>query len=116
MVQLANSNSPVPDEITLIPPSFRYPRLSTLTSGSIVIDDAVSINGPGAQNLQVTANLKSRLFSSTKAGAIDWLVRGMTLTGGSANDGGAVYAFDDRVDNCGLYTHSQSSLLWRCSR
>jgi parallel beta-helix repeat protein len=68
----------------------------TLTSGELAITDSLTINGLGSSNLTVSGNNSSRIFNiddGSGATFIDVTLSGMTLTGGNAVDGGAI--FDD---------------------
>ena len=66
----------------------------TLTSGEIVIDDELTITGPGSDQLTVSGDDSSRIFSiSSSASAVT--ISGLTLSDGSTDaDGGAIYAND----------------------
>lgn len=66
----------------------------TLTSGDIVIDDELTITGPGSDQLTVSGDDSSRIFSiSSSASAVT--ISGLTLSDGSTDDdGGAIYASD----------------------
>jgi Chlamydia polymorphic membrane protein (Chlamydia_PMP) repeat len=64
----------------------------TLTSGEVLVDKSVTINGPGATNLAVDGNGVSRVFyiGSGRTVTID----GLTMTngnGGSWSSGGGIY-------------------------
>ena len=69
----------------------------TLTGGELFILDSVTISGPGARLLTISANTQSRVLSVLGGGALNSLF-GLTLTGGfvsgqpgSSNVGGGVY-------------------------
>lgn len=64
----------------------------TLTSGELVINDEVVINGPGAANLTVSGNDDSRIFR-INSGADNVTIDGLTMTAGLADgNGGAIYS------------------------
>jgi uncharacterized repeat protein (TIGR01451 family) len=59
----------------------------TLTSGEIAIDKALTIDGPGRDNLTVSGNNASRIFNTSDTVTIS----GLTLRDGyTANSGGAI--------------------------
>src|SRR5438105_1571792 len=62
-----------------------------LTSGEISIDKALTISGPGAQNLTVNGGFSSRIFNVT-ALAATVSISGLTLAHGNsgASSGGAM--------------------------
>ncbi|MEZ5942415.1 MAG: VCBS repeat-containing protein [Planctomycetaceae bacterium] len=59
-----------------------------LTQGQLVIDSNLKISGPGADQLTIDAQGNSRIFEVN--GGIDVEIVGMTLTGGSSIEGGAI--------------------------
>ncbi|HND56446.1 MAG TPA: choice-of-anchor Q domain-containing protein, partial [Pirellulaceae bacterium] len=62
-----------------------------LTSGEIVISDAVTISGPGASRLTVSGNNASRVFRLDSTTPKNVTINSMTITGGSASgNGGAI--------------------------
>ncbi|MCB0069780.1 MAG: hypothetical protein KDD77_21600, partial [Caldilineaceae bacterium] len=67
--------------------SLSYPTTITLTSGEIIIDKSLTIDGPGATNVAVSGNDASRIFYASGEVTID----GLTLRDGYASDGGAIY-------------------------
>jgi hypothetical protein len=76
------------------------PRLDgstiALTLGELAITDSVTIHGPGAANLTINAGGQSRIFGindDSSARNINVEIDGLTLTGGSAYQGGAIYCF-----------------------
>ncbi len=67
----------------------------SLSLGELAITDSVTIEGPGAAELTVNANSQSRIFDvgdGSDATNISVEIDGLTLTGGRADDGGAVYS------------------------
>jgi len=79
----------------------------TLGGTEIQITDAVTINGPGAANLTVSAAGASRIFNITNEVG-DATIKGLTLTGGNVGagfGGGAVFS-----NAFGLLTISDSVL------
>ena len=68
-----------------------YPATITLTSGEITIGKALTIAGPGAENMAVSGDNASRIFTSTAASPLT--IQGLTLRDGSAaGSGGAIFA------------------------
>jgi hypothetical protein len=60
-----------------------------LTSGELLVDKAITISGPGAENLAVNGNAKSRVFHVTGGNVT---ISGLTITNGHATDsGGGIY-------------------------
>ena len=56
-----------------------------LTSGELVIGKELTIRGPGAEKLRLTANLSSRIFAITAGGNV--AIRGLTIADASNTDG-----------------------------
>jgi hypothetical protein len=72
----------------------------TLSTGEIVINDAVSINGPGATQLTVDADGNSRIFSTDPTTADDPVsISGLTLANGYSGNasGGAIRNVDSSL-------------------
>ncbi len=66
----------------------------TLTSGELLITDAVTIQGLDADKLTVSGNNASRVFKidNNNNSKINVTIEGLTITGGNANDdGGGIY-------------------------
>jgi hypothetical protein len=64
----------------------------TLTSGQLVIEDAITISGPGASTLAISGNNASRVFSMDQdlaGGTVT--ISGLTITGGNDEEGGGVF-------------------------
>ncbi len=68
------------------------PQTITLTSGEIQITDDIEIVGPGSESLIITAGNNSRIFNVIEPIELEIFVDiyGLTLTGGTAEDGGAL--------------------------
>jgi hypothetical protein len=65
-----------------------YPRTITLTSGELLINKNLIIQGPGANQLTINGNHASRVFHTVT----DVTLSGLTITNGSAADfGGGVF-------------------------
>jgi putative cofactor-binding repeat protein len=63
----------------------------TLTSGQLIVDDPVQINGPGAGQLAVSGNHIDRVIGTNTPGAVS--ISGLTLRDGTANaNGGGIYS------------------------
>ena len=83
-----------------------------LTSGEIRIDDDLTIEGLGADNLTIDAGGNSRVFYtvggfnglfSGPGRTTDVTVKGLTITGGfSSSDGGAIFAEDSFTSTLNL--------------
>ena len=94
-IEAANANAN-PSEIDTI--EFDLPdgaNTIALTTGEIAITQSVFIDGPGADQLTIDAEGNSRIFAvSEEPEAENQLiveVSGLTLTNGSAEDGGAIH-------------------------
>ena len=67
-----------------------------LTSGELLVNKSITISGPGADNLAVDGNPKSRVFHIDFAQTVT--ISGLTITGGSAsgnfpdNSGAGIYS------------------------
>jgi hypothetical protein len=73
-------------------------QVITLTSGEITLPKNVSIEGPGSDQLTITASSQSRIFEITDVGAQAAVsISGLTLNDGSAERGGAID--DPHTDN-----------------
>ncbi len=79
------------------------PATILLTSGEIVITDALTINGPGANRLTIDAQQQSRIFSITATSG-SYEISGLTLTGGkTTGNGGALRSVTSGsliINNC----------------
>jgi hypothetical protein len=64
-----------------------------LTSGELLVDKSITISGPGADNMSVDGNAKSRVFYIGADMTVT--ISGLTITNGSASgqlpDGGGIY-------------------------
>jgi len=70
----------------------------TLTGGELAVKDSVSIQGPGAASLTVSGNNSSRVFYLyDSANLIDVGISGLTITGGSATNGGGILDTDENL-------------------
>ena len=79
-----------------------------LTSGELLVNRSVTINGPGSDNLAVDGNHASRVFRVS--GGVTVTIAGLTITNGSVafNDGGGIYNDHSTltVSNCTLSGNS----------
>ena len=82
----------------MIPGSF---NTITLSSGEILIDKNLTIDGPGAEKLSISGNSASRVFEISSG--VEVTIQGISITNGSSNLGGAIY-------NLGLLTISDCTL------
>lgn len=82
-----------------------------LTSGELLVNTSVTISGPGAANLAVNGNAKTRVFHIGSGPTVT--ISGVTITNGNANnqptpDGGGIY--NDHatltLSNCIINTNS----------
>jgi hypothetical protein len=69
-------------------PSLAYETI-TLTSGPLALSSNLTINGLGANQLAISGNNASQLF--TLSGTAQVTLSNMTLTGGMSSQGGAVF-------------------------
>ena len=80
----------------------------TLTSGELVVNKIVSINGPGPNNLAVDANHASRVFHVSEGASA--VISGLSIINGSASGlyGGGIYNDHSTVSviNCTLSGNS----------
>ncbi|MEP7341619.1 MAG: putative Ig domain-containing protein, partial [Acidobacteriota bacterium] len=60
----------------------------TLTSGELVVNKNLTIQGPGANLLTISGNNASRVFNINSGNTVS--LSGMTITGGKAVDGGGI--------------------------
>jgi hypothetical protein len=69
----------------------------TLTSGQLEITDELTINGLGADQLTIDADGNSRIFNidDGEDSAIAVTLEGLTITGGTAEDGGGILNRED---------------------
>src|SRR5881398_2529978 len=83
----------------------------TLTSGELVVNKNVSINGPGPNNLAVDANHASRVFHVSEGASA--VISGLSIINGSASGlyGGGIYNNHSTlsVNNCTLSGNSAAS-------
>jgi predicted outer membrane repeat protein len=79
----------------------------TLTSGELLVNKNLTINGPGAGELTVSGNNASRVFDLPEVAAS---FSGMTIQGGNADTGGGIANFYGAltIDNCIITGNSAS--------
>ena len=76
-----------------------------LTSGELSITDSVDLQGPGSSVITISGNNASRVFYVSSSVTIS----GLTITGGSANEGGGILNFGTlTVDTSTLSANSAS--------
>jgi hypothetical protein len=80
-----------------------------LTSGSLTVSQSVTIQGPGADSLAISADNASREF--TIAAGVDALISGLTLENGNAPDRGGAVLNDGTLtlQGCVLLNNSAGS-------
>ena len=61
----------------------------TLTQGQLVVNQSVTINGPGAARLTVSGNAAGRIFDI--GSGVNATISGLRLINGLATDGGAIF-------------------------
>src|SRR5205823_4438518 len=61
-----------------------------LTSGELLVNDSITISGPGAENLAVNGSAKSTVFHIAPGETVT--ISELTITGGSAGSGGGVHS------------------------
>jgi hypothetical protein len=75
--------------------SFAVTGTIGLTTGELVVNDSITISGPGADNLAVNGNAKSRVFYISSGRNVS--ISGLTITNGNPpgsppdNYGGGIY-------------------------
>jgi hypothetical protein len=84
-----------------------YPQTITLTSGELIIQNNLTIAGPGAGNLTISGNHASRVFEVEKGSPTNKVtLSGLTISNGVAQDGlggGAIENYQSlTVSNCTL--------------
>lgn len=93
------------DTITFDPLFFSTPRTMTVTAafGSIEINEAVSIVGPGTNLVTANGNNATRIFDTVGAPTDAVInISGMTFSGGKGVQGGAIRVSDEQLvlNNC----------------
>ena len=91
------------DEIT-----FAVTGTIGLTSGELPVNHSISISGPGAVNLAVNGNAKSRVFHISSGTTVT--ISGLTITNGNAN--GQSYPDDS---GGGVYNDHANGTLSNCT-
>jgi hypothetical protein len=75
----------------------------TLTTGELLVNKSIGINGPGSDNLTVDGNHASRVFHVS--GGVTATIAGLTIINGSASDWGGGIHNDQSVltvNNCNI--------------
>ena len=83
--------------------SFGVTGTITLTTGELLVNKSITINGPGSDHLTVDGNHASRVFHV--AGGVTATIAGLTITNGSASDWGGGIHNDQSVltvNNCNI--------------
>jgi len=80
----------------------------TLTSGELPITDGLTISGPGADQLTISGDQKSRIFNVYNTESIiEVTIRGLSLVDGRAGSGGGINNHEDlTVEGCTLSGNS----------
>jgi hypothetical protein len=79
-----------------------------LTSGELLITHSLTIAGPSDRSLTISGNSASRVFAVGGSYGIKVTLSGLTITGGVAQDGGAIENFGNlTVSNCTL-SHNEA--------
>src|SRR5439155_18784472 len=79
-----------------------------LTSGELVLNNSITISGPGAANLAVNGNANSRVFHVSSGRTVS--ISGLTITNGNAN--GQSYPDDS---GGGVYNDHATATLANCT-
>ncbi|MBN1889605.1 MAG: DUF11 domain-containing protein [Thermoflexales bacterium] len=90
-----------------------YPAAITLTGGELLIDKALSLNGPGAGQLAISGGGASRVFKIDRpggAGQIAVSLSGITIRDGSANEGGGMWSDENPVLTDVLFTNNTATV------
>ena len=96
-IRLANESTGTADEIVFSGTVFAAPLTIALTGGELKITDALTLTGPEV-GLTINAGGLSRLFNINPAGTGGQVgFADLTLTGGSASQGGAIILFNDEL-------------------
>ena len=83
-----------------------------LSTGQLNVSDSVTVTGPGAASLTIDANDTSRVFYLYNSSALlDVVISGLTLTGGSAQTGGAIVDFDENLTLDSVVLDGNASVL-----
>jgi len=82
-----------------------------LTTGELLVDKSISINGPGSDHLTVDGNHASRVFQVQVSGGGTATIAGLTITNGNADrigGGGGIYNESSMltVSNCTISGNS----------
>ncbi|MBX7105774.1 MAG: hypothetical protein K1X57_16950, partial [Gemmataceae bacterium] len=104
-VDAANALLGTHDTISFDPTVFTGSKTIVLTSGPIAITDAVSVLGLGAGVVTGSGNTTDRIFSvdDGKAGSMNVIISGVTLTGGVSNTpGGAITMTNETLELQGV--------------
>ena len=83
--------------------SFGVTGTITLTTGELLVNKSITINGPGSDHLTVDGNHASRVFHVS--GGVTATIAGLTITNGSASDWGGGIHNDQSVltvNNCNI--------------
>jgi hypothetical protein len=79
-----------------------------LTSGELLVNKSVTINGPGSDNLTVDGNHASRVFHVSAAVTVT--ISGLTIANGASDNGGGIFNehADLTLSNCTVSGNSAS--------
>jgi hypothetical protein len=80
----------------------------TLTTGELLVNKGISINGPGSDHLTVDGNHASGVFQVQLDGGGAATIAGLTITNGNANWGGGIFSESSMltVNNCNISGNS----------
>ena len=84
-----------------------------LTSGELLVNSSITISGPGANNLAVNGNAKSRVFHVASGKTVT--ISGLTITNGNSGSdaGGGIYNDHATLTLNELDSHRQLRELYR---
>lgn len=105
------SDVPVNGEIGFDPTVFNVARTITLSSGEVLINKNLAINGPGANLLTLSGNNANRVFR-VAGGGLNVSISGVTISNGRAgNVGGGIVADSNlTLTQCDFINNEATSL------
>ena len=105
-VNLANL-SPGADTITFDSSVFAAPQTITLTGGQLELSDSVTIQGPATGQVTISGNAASRVFQIDGGTTVN--LSELTITAGSASNGGGIADFGNLTLSNSMITNSTAS-------
>ncbi|MBX7105660.1 MAG: right-handed parallel beta-helix repeat-containing protein [Gemmataceae bacterium] len=111
---LAANANPGADAIDFDTSFFATPRTITLTTGTLVISDSVTITGTSAVNCSISGNNSTQVFAVNGAGVFDVTLARMSIKSGNSFSGPAGVSFGDEnltISECSITGCINSSSL-----